>query len=224
MSGAAQVRRMEAALAVLVIPACMFWCAHAHAQVYRCTAASGSVSFQDHACAGRQKQKIIDVASHAPLGYVPPPVASIGVPEAATSALPPPVQVPTTPPPLPGMYECVGAANGRQYMTQSPPPPYLAPLGVMGYPPQSLPQAYGAPGGAGMSAPEFSKPRIGEPRIAAGMIEVQDYCLPATQAQVCSYVQREYDDNHRKLRMAMPHEQPPLERREQQLAAQLKSC
>jgi len=75
-----------------------------------------------------------------------------------------------------------------------------------------------------MSAPELSKPRVGGPRIATGMTEVQDTCLPATQAQVCGYVQREYDDNHHKLRMAMPHEQPPLERREQQLQDQLRNC
>ncbi len=122
------------------------------------------------------------------------------------------------------MYLCVGAVNGKHYLTHSPPPPYLAPLGVMGYPPQSLSRAYRTPATTGMSTPEFSKPPIGGPRIAAGMTEVQDFCLPATRAQVCGYVQSEYDENHRKLRMAMPHEQPPLERREQELTDQLRNC
>jgi len=213
---------MKLALAVLII-GCTVWCANAHAQVYRCTAANGSVSYQDRACAAGQKQTVLDVPSHAPAGYVPPAAAT--APEvAASSASPPPVYVPPAPSPLPAMYDCVGAVNGKQYLTQSPPPPYLAPLGVMGYPPQSLSHAYGTPGGAGMSAPELSKPRIGGPRIAAGMTEVQDYCLPATQAQVCGYVQREYDDNHRRLRMAMPHEQPSYEQREQQLQDQLRNC
>lgn|SRR5690242_3680120 len=213
---------MKLALAVLII-ACIVWCANAHAQVYRCTAANGSVSYQDRACAAGQKQTVLDVPSHAPAGYVPPAAAT--APEvAASSASPPPVYVPPAPSPLPAMYDCVGAVNGKQYLTQSPPPPYLAPLGVMGYPPQSLSHAYGTPGGAGMSAPELSKPRIGGPRIAAGMTQVQDHCLPATQAQVCGYVQREYDDNHRKLRMAMPHEQPSYEQREQQLQDQLRNC
>lgn len=194
-----------------------------HAQVYKCTAANGSVSFQDHACAHGQQQKMIDVPGRAPPGYVPPPVASMATPPDGASTLPAPVYAPP-PSPLPELYACVGAVNGEQYLARSPPPPYLAPLGVMGYPPQSLAQAYGAPGGAGMSAPELSKPRIGGPRIAAGMTEVQDYCLPATQAQVCTFVQREYDENHRKLRMAMPHAQPPLEQREQQLQDQLRNC
>ena len=214
---------MKSVVAAVVIVACMFWCVHAHAQVYRCTATNGSVSYQDRACARGQKQAVLDVPSHAPPGYVPPPAATAPT-ATASSASPPPVDVPPASSPLPLMYECVGAVNGKQYLTQSPPPPYLAPLGVMGYPPQSLSQAYGAPGGAGVSAPELSKPRIGGPRIATGMTEVEDTCLPATQAQVCAYVQREYDDNHRRLRMAMPHEQPPLEQREQQLSAQLKNC
>ena len=213
---------MKGTLAVVII-ACIVWCANARAQVYRCTAASGSVSYQDHACTSGQKQTILDVPSRAPAGYVPPAPATVAAPEAAASVSPPVAYVPPASP-LPAMYTCVGAVNGKPYLTRSPPPPYLAPLGVMGYPPQSLSQAYGAPGGAGMSAPELSKPRIGGPRIATGMTEVQDYCLPATQAQVCAYVQREYDANHRKLRMAMPHEEPPLERREQELQDQLHNC
>lgn len=213
---------MKFALVVMVIAAGTLGFCGARAQVFKCTAASGAVSFQDHACARGQRQTMIDVPSRAPPGYVPPPAATTSSPSAAASA-PAPAYVPP-PSPLPVMYLCVGAVNGKHYLTRSPPPPYLAPLGVMGYPPQSLSQAYGSPGGAGMSAPELSRPRVGGPRIATGMTEVQDFCLPATQAQVCSYVQREYDENHRKLRMAMPHEQPPLERREQALTDQLRNC
>jgi hypothetical protein len=192
--------------------------------VYRCTAANGSVSYQDRACASGQKQKILDVPSRAPAGYVPPAPATIAASVDPAGTSPPQAYVAPAPSPLPGMYTCVGAVNGNQYLTSSPPPPYLAPLGVLGYPPQSLSRAYGAPGGAGMSAPELAKPRIGGPRIATGMTEVQDYCLPATHAQVCGYVQREYDANHRKLRMAMPHEQPPLEQHERMLQDQLRNC
>lgn len=214
---------MKAALAAIAIFACTFWCTNAHAQVYRCTAANGDVSFQDRACASAQKQKVIDLPSHAPPGYVPPPVATAANPVAAVVAPPAPVGVPPSSP-LSTMYECVGAVNGKQYLTRSPPPPYLAPLGVMGYPPQSLSRAYGTRGGAGASAPELSKPRIGGPRIATGMTEVQDFCLPATQAQVCRFVQEEYDENHHALRRAMPHEQPPLVQREQQLQEELRNC
>lgn len=124
------------------------------------------------------------------------------------------------------MYACVGAVNGKHYLARHLPPPYLAPLGVLGYPPQSLSQVYGSPGGAGMSAPELApKPRIGGPSIAAGLIEVEDACVPATHVEVCGFVQREYDGNHQKLRAAlMPSEQKPLQRRELQLQDQLRNC
>lgn len=193
------------------------------AQVFKCTAANGSVSYQDRACAPGQKQKVIDMPGHAPPGYVPPPAATVATAVTGESLSPPPAYVPP-PAPLPAMYMCVGAVNGKQYLTRSPPPPYLAPLGVMGYPPQSLSHAYGARGGAGVSAPELSRQRVGGSPAATGMTEVQDYCLPATHAQVCGFVQDEYEQNHRRLRMAMPHEQPPYEQRERQLAAQLKNC
>ena len=215
---------MRCVFAAVFAVICIVACKNARAQVYQCTAANGSVSYQDRACASALKQKIINVPSRAPPDYVPPAPTTVAAPEAAASVPSPPAYIPPAPSPLPAMYACVGAVNGKPYLTRSPPPPYLAPLGVMGYPPQSLSQAYGAPGGAGMSAPELSKPRIGGPRIATGMTEVQDYCLPATRAQVCGYVQGEYDANHRKLRMAMPHEEPPLEQREQTLQDQLRNC
>jgi hypothetical protein len=56
------------------------------------------------------------------------------------------------------------------------------------------------------------------------MAEVQDFCLPATRAQVCDYVQKEYDENHRALLRAMRSEQRPLRQREQQLQQQLQNC
>jgi len=196
----------------------------AHAQVYRCTARSGRVAYQDHPCAPGLQQKMMNVPGRPPPGYVPPPppVASIAPPAARAPPVEPQAYLP--PPPLPVLYACVGAVNGKQYLTRSPPPPYLAPLGVMGYPPQSLSQAYGSRGGAGVSAPELSRPRVGGSPAATGMTEVQDYCVPATHAQVCGFVQRQYDDNDRKLRMAMPHERPPYEQRERELQGQLRNC
>ena len=213
---------MKAAL-VLVLFVCSMGCTPADAQVYQCIGANGNVSYQDRACPDGQKQKILDVPSHAPPGYVPPPVATVAASVAMGNRLPSSAPVPA-PPPLPAVYACVGAVNGKQYLTRSLPPPYLAPLGVMGYPPQSLARAYGTRRGAGVSAPELSKPRVGGPRIATGMTEVQDFCLPATHAQVCGYVHKEYDENHRELLRAMPHEQPPLREREQQLQDQLRNC
>ncbi|MGH8111161.1 MAG: DUF4124 domain-containing protein [Rhodanobacteraceae bacterium] len=218
---------MRAVIATLLIVACIGWCACARAQVFKCTAPNGAVAFQDHACAASQRQEFIDVPSHAPPGYVPPPVATAPPPEMAT---PPSVAPPLPPPtPLPMMYACVGAVNGKHYLTRSPPAPYLAPLGMLGYPPLSLVQAYGSPGGAkvpvgrGPQGPSGNAPPA-TGIVGSGMMEVQDYCLPATRAEVCRFVQKEHDENQHKLNLAVPREQSPLEQRAQQLSAQLRNC
>jgi hypothetical protein len=195
----------------------------AHAQVYRCTSSNGSVAYQDRPCAGGQAQQVMDVASHPPPGYVPPPVAT-ALPPPVADDRPPPAYLPPPPAPLPVMYACVGAVNGKHYLARRPPPPYLAPLGVMGYPPQSLARAYGPRGGAGPSAPELAKPRIGGPSVASAMTEVEDACRPAPKAEVCAYVRRQYDENDHALRLAMRSEQPALERRERELSDQLRHC
>lgn len=213
--------------AIALVAALFFACCSlsAQAQVYRCTAKDGGVAFQDRPCAPGQRQGVVDVPSHAPPGYLPPVVATIVAPPVANaSAVSPPDAAPPTAP-LPVMFACVGAVNGKRYLAHSPPPPYLAPLGVLGYPPQSLSHAYGAPGGAGVSAPELAKPRIGGPRIATGMTEVQDYCLPATQAEVCGFVQRERDQNASALHAALlSSERKPLQQRAQALQDQLRNC
>lgn len=219
---------MKAAILASVILGCILFGPRLRAQVYECTAADGARGYQDQPCKPGQRQRVIDLPGHAsPVEHVPsasaPPPSAASAAADTTDALPVPV---ATPPgtPLPVLYTCVGAVNGEHYLARAPRLPYLVPLGVLGYPPQSLAQAYGGVRGAGASAPELAHPRAGGPRIATGMTEVQDVCLPATHAQVCSFVQKEYAENHRKLRMAMPHEAPPLAARERKLTAQLANC
>lgn len=196
----------------------------ARAQVYRCTGSGGSVAFQDHPCAEDQRQTIVNVPSRGPPGYVPPAPATT-MPPSSTDLLPPPRHVPPPAAPLPVLYACVGAVNGKHYLARRPPPSYLAPLGVMGYPPRSLVQAYGRAGGAGMSAPEAApKPPLGGPPVAGMLTRVRDYCVPATQVQACAFVAREYAANQHQLNLAMQHEQPPLQRRAEKLDAQLRNC
>lgn len=193
----------------------------AYAQVYRCTAADGAVSFQDRVCATGQRQSLVDVPSHGPPGYVPPPVAT-AAPPASAAALPPPYVPPAA---LPVMYACVGAVNGKHYLTSAPPGPYLAPLGVMGYPPMSLSEAYGGLGAHHESPPALApKVRTVGPSLAAGMTEVEDRCQPASRAEVCGVIAKQYADNQRELNFAMPSAAPPLRQRAQQLEDQLRNC
>lgn len=214
---------MQPVLFAMVLVAGLVGWGGAHAQVFKCTAANGATKFQDRTCAASERQQVVPLPARGPPGYVPPPGATAGPPVASTPVLPSPVYAPP-PVPLPVIFACVGAVNGKRYLARTPPPPYLAPLGVMGYPPQSLSQAYGSPGGAGMSTPDSAHPRIGGPPAATGMAEVEDACVPATRADVCSFVQNEFDDNQHRLNLAMPHERPPLERRQRELDDQLRNC
>lgn len=208
---------MKALVAIVVALLCSGWSATATPQVYKCTSATGAVAFQDHACAPGQRQAVVGIAAHAPPGYVPPSLATVAPPVASA----PSKRLPPPPPPLPVMYECVGAVNGKQYLSAFIPRPYFAPVGMLGYPPQSLAQAYGPGHGVGMPVPVV-RPRAGG--VATGMTEVQDYCLPATRERVCRFVRHEYDENQRELRMAMPSEQPPLEQRDRQMQGELRNC
>ena len=176
---------------LLVVVALLFSGASARAlaQVYKCTSAHGAVAFQDRACATGQRQQVVGIAARAPPGYTPPPVAMVAPPVAsAPSELPP---APAPPPPLPAMYECVGAVNGKEYLSSFVPRPYLAPVGMLGYPPQNLGEAYGPGHGVGAPVPVIT-PRPGSARVATGVTRVQDYCLPATREQVCGFVRSEY--------------------------------
>lgn len=196
------------------------WSAVAGAQVFKCTSATGAVSFQDHACTAGQRQALIDVPSHGPPGYAPPPTTA--APPVSSAILPPPYVPPVA---LPFMYACVGAVNGKHYLTRSLPGPYLAPLGVLGYPPLGLSEAYGAFGAHHESIPALApKVRVTGPSAAAAMTEVQDRCQPASQAEVCGVVEKEYAANQHELNLAMPREAPPLRARHEQLESELRNC
>lgn len=195
----------------------------AHAvTVYRCTAADGAIGYQDKPCPAHRRQSTLQL-SDAPI-VSPPPVATTSAPASAASVPPAPIATPAVP--LPTMYACTSYDGEKHYLSDNLPAPYPVPLGAMGYPSQSLDQAYGGRDRLGLSAPEESgKPMIGNgPLIANAMVEVRDYCHPATRTQVCDELKHRYDANHAKLRMAFPSEQQPLEQREAQLREQMSGC
>ncbi len=196
----------------------------AHAvQVYRCIARDGAVSYQDKPCPARQKQSTVSLQDAPIVSSVPQPATSIMSPAPPASAAPayePP------PSPLPVMYACTRYDGQRKYLSDIPTAPYAVPLGAEGYPGQSLDRAYGHADRLGMSAPEEARkpPVRGGPLIANAYVEVQDHCVPAPPSQVCEELQRRFDANHEKLRMAFPSDKPPLQSREDELNAQLKGC
>ena len=201
-------------LALLSLPA-------AAGTAYQCTDASGKVSFQDKPCSGTQRQQVLQLDDSQPLATPPP--AKTDAPVFETVAPQPPPPQPFAP--LPAMYACVRATDGKPYTsTNGDPQPYQVPYGILGATQLPLSQVYGPPGGAGASAPELNRGRISTGLIANHYVWVQDQCRELTRGETCRALRDAFDDNEEKLRRAFKSDQPPLERREQELRAQLRNC
>jgi hypothetical protein len=210
---------MISRLCALVLLICLSVPAHA-GTAYKCTAADGKVVYQDKTCAGSQRQETLQLDDSVPL--TPPP------PEPENSA---PVERPAPPipaapsVPLPVMYACQRATDGKTYLSENgDPQPYQVPYGMVGPGSGSLSQVYGPPNSAGGSAPEFNRGRVTPGMIANYYVWVQDQCRELTRAETCHALRDAYDDNATKLRRAFKSDQPPLEQRDEQLRAQLRNC
>lgn len=188
---------------------------------YKCSGAGGQVSYQDAPCAKTQQQQTLQLPNETTTA-VPP-----AVPTASTPAVVDEVPVAPAEPaaPLVQLYRCMHAVDGSTYVSSNGhPQPFLAPLGMVGAIPTSLSQAYGAPGGAGISAPEANRGRVGSRLIAGSYVQVQDQCRPLNVPEICHELRAEYEQNARQLRRAFKSDQPPLQRRESELHAQLTNC
>ena len=171
--------------------------ASAHArEVYKCTNAQGDVAFQDKPCARGTTELTVHIAEESEYAPAPaPPVA-----EAAPAPAPPaPAPARLKPPlkPLPPLWLCVNGEDGSRYISRNgAPPPRLVPLGVLGYPPKTLSEAY-APGATNrMSAPEMSKTPIDSSArgmIGAGYTQIQDECVTLTGEQTCDVLHQQHD-------------------------------
>jgi len=189
---------------------------------YQCIGADGKVTFQDKPCAAGQRQQKIQLDDSQP--SAPPPAA---VPESRAVASPQAPQPRPAEPvaPLPVMYICSRATDGKTYFSDiGNPPPYQAPYGVVGSAQLSLAQAYGPPNGGGASAPELNRGRVNPGMIANYYVWVQDACRQLTPGETCRALRDAYDENETKLQRAFKSDQPPLEKRERELHAQLQSC
>lgn len=186
--------------------------------VYRCVGANGVVAYQDHPCAAGQKSSMLYLRDSAPTAPVPPaPTTPAAAPAPPAPAAPPPE-------PLPQLYACYRATDGKRYVSaDGHPPPYLAPLGVLGAISMPLARTYG-PGGAGISAPGVGQTPHVASRIAGYYTQVQDQCVPLPHAEICQRVQQQYDAVEHKLRNAFQDAKPALEAEESHLRSQLRGC
>lgn len=190
---------------------------------YKCTAANGSVVYQDTTCAQGQRQERLDLPQDS--GPVPAPPTS-----APDASAPPPVepraQASATPAAtLPAMFVCLKATDGKSYLSDNgDPQPYLVPFGILGAAPAPLSQVYGPGGGGGASAPELNRGKTNPNLVGNNFVWVQDQCRPLSYSETCNALRDAYDDVERKLRRAFKSDRPPLEKREAQLLSQLTAC
>ena len=192
--------------------------------VYKCRGANGQLSYQDAPCAKTQQQQALQLpderAAPSPPASAPPePVDTPPVTEEALVPSPTPVV------PLIQQYRCVHAVDGSAYVSSNGhPQPFLAPLGMLGALPTSLSQAYGHPGGAGISAPEANHGRVTSGLVASNYVRVQDQCRPLSVPEICRELRDQQEQNARKLQRAFKSDRPPLQRRDDALRAQLTNC
>lgn len=199
--------------------------AHAAGNIgYRCTAANGSVSFQDKPCPdGQQSQSFeyeraaapepaasdaaaAEPAAPAPLAQTPPSSPSI-------SATPPPR------PPPPTLFRCVRADNDKVYFNETgQTQPYQVPAGVVGLPGSRLgDQVQG-------SAPESNRPPVAAPNIATAFVTVQDRCEQLTPAEACRGLRSQLEANLEKQRSASKEERPGMQAEANALVDKLAGC
>ncbi|HET6632421.1 MAG TPA: DUF4124 domain-containing protein [Rhodanobacteraceae bacterium] len=207
----------------LAAAAYLLLAATAHAgPVYRCVDAHGAVSFQDRPCPRTSTQKQLHLpaappAPRRPMAPATPPAA------AATAAAAPAPRAGPVHVPLPVLYGCNNAVTGEYYITATPRPGYLAPLGATGVLQPSLGEVYGARGGSRLSAPEtHDQPTPG--LTGHTFVRVRDTCRRLDHGQTCAALRRMQDDNAEALRQAFSEDEAALEQRAAELQAQLAGC
>ncbi|HKR76327.1 MAG TPA: DUF4124 domain-containing protein [Rhodanobacter sp.] len=182
--------------------------------VYRCTGTHGEASYQSAPCPGTQRQRRItlDVPPAPPLPPPAPAPAASAPPVAATPQPPPPPAAP-----IPVLYQCVRATDGKSYLSRNGTPPgYYAPLGIVGVP-TSLAQQYNAANHMGRDPPNAAM-------VSGYYTFVQDRCRELDAEETCAALRKDWSENERRLGRAFKSDQPPLLRRETELRAQLQGC
>ncbi|MGE7138909.1 DUF4124 domain-containing protein [Luteibacter sp. NPDC031894] len=212
------MRGVRVALAAIALLA---WGTAASETVYKCEA-GGRTIYQQTPCAKNQRQRTIQLQDAAPAASRPAP-ASMPSPAQDAAVAPPPSSPPAPPPTL---FGCIRATDGKSYTSpDGQPPPYMAPLGVLGAVSQPLADTYGSRGAAIASAPELNRGKGNAAAVAtSNYVWVQDQCRPLTPAEACGVLRDEAEANQRSIRNAFKSERSPLEAKDAQLREQLKGC
>jgi len=192
--------------------------------VYKCRGAGGTVTYQDAPCAKTQQQQTLQLPDNQATA-LSAASATTEPDEISRPTGGSPVPSPTPVAPLVQLYRCLHAVDGSTYVSSNGhPQPFLAPLGMLGALPTSLSQAYGQRGGPGISAPEANRGHITSGLVANNYVWVQDQCRPLSVPEICHELRDQQEQNARKLQRAFKSDRPPLQRRDDELRAQLTNC
>lgn len=198
---------------------------------YRCTDASGAISFQDKPCRADQQSRSFEYERAPP----PPPEDAVdeladasaetpAEPEVSRPARPEPAALPAPPPPRPPppvVFRCVRADNDKVYFSETgDTPPYRVPAGVIGLPGTSLRD------NADVSAPELNRPPVadGGGAAATALVEVRDRCEQLVPAEACRALRSQLDENLARQRGATRDERTGLAGEARTLADKLAGC
>lgn len=201
-------------LPALLLLAAAAACAPCAAQtVYRCAGAHGEASYQSTPCPGGHGRQI---ALDAPPPAPPPlPAPADNTPPPPEAEAPPPAPPPAAP--IPVLYRCVRATDGKTYTSRNGNPPgYYAPLGMVGLP-MPLTEQYTAANHMGNAKPNSAM-------VSGYYTFVQDQCREMSAEETCAALRKDWTENEHKLGRAFKSDQPPLLAREAELRAQLQGC
>ncbi|KJV35461.1 DUF4124 domain-containing protein [Luteibacter yeojuensis] len=210
---------MRRALAALVVATLPLGGAVA-GEAYKCTA-NGQTIYQQTPCAKQQHQEVLQLDDSAPAPsrpVVPPP------PDGVFTDVEPPA--PTPPRPVPQMYLCTRATDGKTYTSSNGhPDAYAAPLGVLGAVDNGLANVYGSRNAAVSSFPELNRGKGNAAAVAnANYVWVRDTCRPMSAAETCQTLRDEQGANEKAIRNAFKSERAPLDAKDAALRGQLQGC
>jgi len=174
--------------------------------IVRCTTRDGDVRYQDRPCATGEVAQAIRLVDDMPRATTPAPVAD-GAPAQTDTDAPSAARIADAPAPverMPGSWLC-RRDDGSRYLSDSGIGERRAvPLAMLGVPSRNLGEAYGRDG-AGVSAPEVSRPgvdRSAGAALGAAYTWVEDSCQPVSGAEVCRFLDDELEAAHKRLRYA----------------------
>lgn len=196
--------------------------------IHECRGSNGVVRFQDSPClpgeASRKRSVAGDPVQAAPATEpaAVPDRQAVEVPADDPRNAP---QQPRSPPS--STFVCQGE-DGTRYTSASGVGNLRAmPLGMLGYPPMSLGEAYGGPNGIGVSAPGVSEVPVVPSRQGGGAglyTWVQDPCTRVTGAPLCRFYADQVDDAKRRLRYAFSDTTAKVRAEIQDWQARLAEC